>query len=241
MSFGDGAVCVFDIETRVWSGASAFLAPGDQPRLERHVLQEIVAATTLEFAVVDDGIADIAMTTVLAAAIGEEALLLAIDGPLSRCLEAEGTLVTHNGRAHDVPVCFVRAMHHWLFTARSFDRWRQAPDERHIDTMLAFGRGDGRGPSLVDLAAGLGFSALPGPRSVARPLAEPLRKGQVDIVCTAIVFLHLVAAERGDPGWLAAAWSDLSRFLLAPPVRAAHLMHLADAGRDLDVVAKGRR
>jgi hypothetical protein len=234
VSFGDGPVCVLDIETRPWAGASALLAPGDRPRLERHMLQEISAASTLEFAITADGMAGLSMSTFMASELGEAELLLALDGPLSRCMDGGGTLVTHNGRAHDVPVCSIRAMHHWLFRARSFGRWRRDGQARHVDTMLAFGREAGRGPSLVDLAAGLGFSAVPGPRSVVRPLPELLRKGQVDVVCTAIAYLFLVAEDRGDPKWLAAAWSAMSRFLLSPPVRASHLMHLADPGRGLD-------
>jgi hypothetical protein len=225
-------VCVLDVETRVSDDARALLSASDRPTVARSALLEVTAASTLEFAI-SDRVTDFRMTTTQSAEAGEAAVIAAVDRALVEVGGAGSIVVTHNGSAHDLVVCARRAMHHWMLDARGvLDWWRNPPGE-HVDTMLAFGDGSGRGPSLVDLAAGLGFPAAPPSRSLSRAIAPEAAKGQCDVLATAICFLYMEAARRGFAGWMADAWGELSRYLLTPAIRAPHLMPLIDIGLGL--------
>jgi hypothetical protein len=220
-------VCVLDLETRMSLEARAFLPRGESPKAMRDALVEISSASMLEFKM-GSMVGDFALSTFSSDELGEDVVLRRIEKALDRA--KDGWLVTHNGIAWDIPICARRAMHHWLHDARSIHSWWCKPSDRHIETMVAFGRGRDRGPSLVDLAAGLGYSAVPVRASLLRPVATMISKGQVDIVATTIGFLHLMAFERGSAKWLAEAWRELGRYLITPGIRSPHLMPIASLG-----------
>ena len=223
-------VCVLDVESALSTEALAFLPLDDEATIRRRALQEIAAVSLLEFTATDDGLVDLRLDSGLSRVIGEAGVLRMIDARLDE-LEDGDQLVTHNGVAHDMPLVLHRALRHWMFDARAIARWSVAPRDSHVDTLLRFGRrGDRAGPALVDLCAGLGFSAMPPAASLSRAADPLIRKGQVDVVATGLAFLHLMAMDRGSAGWLARCWRDVGRFLLAPDVRAAHLMPLARRG-----------
>lgn len=227
------AVCVVDFESRLSPDAERLVARADHAAMSRAMLLEVSAVSMLSFRTTAEGLSDAKLETIVDPA-PERVMLLAVEQALTS-LGAEGLLVTHNGVAHDLPLALRRSIRQWLFDLPSLWRYAQGGPELHFDTMLRFGgRGGGRaGGSLVDLCAGLGFSALV-PATGRRQAVDPLlRKGQVDVVATAVAFLHWEAAKRRSPRWLAAAWRDLGRYLLTSGIRADHLMPIARRGMEI--------
>lgn len=222
-------VLVLDVECAVSRTAVALLPNGGAAGVDRHTLQELTAAAMLSFSLTDRGLADFELVGTLAAD-DERGVLIGIDRALA-ALGGDGVLVTHNGLAHDLPLLLRRCLANWLFECGAIREWSDAGDVRHVDTLRRFG-GGGRstGPALTDLCASLGIEAVVPPPSRRSPVDARLRKGAIDVVRTALVFLHLEAMERGDACWLAACWGDLAAYLLSDEVRADHLLPLARQG-----------
>ncbi|NJR80060.1 hypothetical protein [Sphingomonas corticis] len=223
-------VLVLDVECGVSAEAVALLPNGDAAGIDRRFLQELTAVAMLSFVVADDGLSCIELSGSLVEGDEREALLR-IDAAL-RGLGAGGVLVTHNGVAHDLPLCLRRCLANWMFGCQAVREWVDADPHRHVDTLLRCGGGRGRaaGPALTDLCAALGIEAAVPARSSSRPVDARIRKGAVDVVRTALVYLHLEAMARGDGTWLATCWGDLAAHLLSGPVRADHLLPLARQG-----------
>lgn len=222
-------VLVLDVECAVSRTAVALLPNGGTAGVDRHVLQELTAAAMLSFSLTDRGLADLELVGTLAGD-DEREILIGVDRALS-ALGEDGVLVTHNGLAHDLPLLLRRCLANWAFECGAIREWSAVDEARHVDTLRRFGRG-GRsaGPALTDLCACLGIEAAVPPPSRRFTVDARLRKGAVDVVRTALVFLHLEAMERGDGCWLAACWGDLATYLLSDPVRADHLLPLARQG-----------
>ncbi len=227
-----GRVCSIDVESAVDEGAMPLLPEGDQPTIRRALLQRITAISVLEFRIVPEGIDEPTLTSLASPAPEREMLALAEDA-LGR-LGSGGTLVTHNGRVHDLPLIRRRAMNAWLFDSiPSIAAWSDGAAGDHFDTIERLGHG-----SLVDLCAGLGIPAVVPRRSRARPVDDRIRKSEIDVTATAIAFLHARAADACSSRWLAAAWRDLARYLIGRGARD-HLMPLIRRGIELgDALAR---
>jgi hypothetical protein len=221
-------VAVLDIETRPSAAAHGRVREGGGSSDGRLALQEVAAAAILTFEASERGLADVGMWS----GADEEGVLLAgASAVLHRVWGEGGRLVSHNGKAWDLPVCRIRAAASGLFVPDPFGRWAERPD-LHDDTLAAWGGGRRRGPALADLCAAFGFSGEL-VRSVRSPSDRRVAKAQLDVVATAIAWFHLRAPLQGGLPWLAVCWRDLGRALLAPPLRAPHL--LPPARRGLEV------
>ncbi len=226
-------VCVIDVETAVAEDVVAYLPSGDSPTIRRALLQRITAIATLGFSIDSDGLSDVALQSLGEPSSERDMVQLAEEA--FRTLGANGTVVTHNGSLHDLPLIRRRAMRTWAFDATpSVFAWTPPPAGRHYDTTV-LGHG-----SLVDLCAGLGIPALLPRRGWGSLLDDRIRKCEVDVAATGVAFLHTCAAEMGSSVWLAAAWRDLARHLIGRPTRD-HLMALARRGLELGDELAGSR
>jgi len=231
-----GRVCVVDVESAVADDVVVYLPVGDGPTIRRSLLQKIAAIATLRFRITEDGLADINLSS-LVEPTPERDLVLLAEGALA-WLGERGTLVSHNGVSHDLPLIRRRAMRTWMFDhTPSVFAWADPSPRRHYDTMLSLGQG-----SLLDLCAGLGIPALVPRRGKSSVADGRIRKCEVDVVATGVAFLHAHAAEIGSATWLAAAWRDLACHLVARPSRD-HLMSLVRRGIELgdDLAQAGNR
>jgi hypothetical protein len=227
-------VLVLDVESRLSREAMASLPGGGGATIGRRYLQEIAAVSLLGFEAGEGGLGDFRLESALADEDGERSLLALIESRLAE-LGGTGLLVTHNGVAHDMPLCLRRCLSRWMFGCSEIARWATAGRERHVDTLLRCGgaRGEKSGPALVDLCASLGVPAGLPPASRLRAVDPRIAKGAVDVAATALVWLHLEAMDRSNAVWLARCWSNLSAFLLSPGVRADHLMPIARRGLEV--------
>lgn len=150
-----------------------------------------------------------------------------VEAELDR-VAGEGTLVTFNGSGHDLPMLRMRQL-----------RWRMVEDDAivrigargdgHVDVMLELSLGgEGRWPSLADGCAAIGIS-LAGPIPVGRETLIPpeIQKCERDVVGTAMLFMHLLAAQRRSGQALGAALPALGTFLRQIATGRPHLERLA--------------
>ncbi len=217
-------VAVLDLETRLSSAAAS---PGGRSvDVARSALHEVAAVCVLSFRVGTSGLDDLALWSGRAAQRGEHSLIAELDRALLPAWRGGGLLVTHNGFVHDVPVLLRRCAHHGMFHSAGIEPWAGAP-ERHRDTLRLWGGG-----ALRDLCVGIG---IPFPR-VAATVPTALRglvKCEVDVVATALLWLHREAFARGGVGWLVRCWADLGRFLSMSEAKRPHLLPIARRGFEL--------
>lgn len=190
-------------------------------------LNEVVAASVLSFDEHDGDFAAFRLLSWHRDVHLETDILANVETELRRVRE-RGTLVTFNGTAHDLPMLRMRQMRWRMFDAGSITAIGGRGDA-HADVMLELSLGgEGRWPSLADGCAAIGFS-LAGPVALGRDGAVPpeTEKCERDVVGTAILFLHLLAAQRGSIHMLADGLSALGDFLRMSATTRPHLGRLA--------------
>ncbi len=197
-------------------------------------LHEIVAASALTFHEHDGVFGGFRLRSWHRDDYLETDIISNVEAELDR-VAGEGTLITFNGSGHDLPTLRMRQL-----------RWRMVGDDAivrigargdaHVDVMLELSLGgEGRWPSLNDGCAAVGIS-LSGPIPVGRDTLIPLeiQKCERDVVGTAMLFMHLLAAQRRSAATLGAGLPALGAFLRQIATGRPHLERLA-LSRQLDV------
>lgn len=221
--------CVLDVETSISEMAASLAAPGRQPGIARAALHELVGGSVLTFERdVDGRFGSFSHLRVGEAGEEEVAMLRALDAALRPVHDAGGSLVTFNG-AHDMSVLRRRVGRHWLFELLALPDWPSEPAGRHVDLMrLDRGSAGGRWPSLVDAAAGFGFSAVcPRPTARSATVSMAVRKAEVDVAATTLLLFHHLAFEERSLGPLAQGWAALSEWIVRDRRLEDHLRPFA--------------
>ena len=190
-------------------------------------LNEIVAATALRFEEREDQFGGFRLRSWHRDVHLETDILANVETELDSVAE-HGTLVTFNGMGHDLPMLHIRQMRWWQCETNAIRRIC-ARQDAHADLMLELSLGgEGRWPSLADGCAAVGFS-LAGPATIGRPTAIPAEteKCERDVIGTAILFMHVLAARRSSRVPLDEGLPALGAFLRETAAGRPHLERLA--------------
>jgi hypothetical protein len=211
---------VFDIETTLDEGAAA--AAGYKGNGIPSALQRITTACLLVAKEDQDGNWTSITLKTLSAPSSEFEILMRLDEELASLASHGATLISYNGRAHDLAILRRRGARHWMFGLPGIT---SAATMDHLDIMLRqrIGRRDGT-PTLREACGGLGISAFD-PRQAGTGRLPPIAKCQIDVVATFLLALYEIAIERGSPNALLGGWEGLSKYLTRLQPRAAHLEH----------------
>ena len=152
----------------------------------------------------------------------EPALLRALSEAMAdKC--AEGTIITFNGSAYDLPIIRRRAIRHLLFDLFGL---HNLTNVRHIDLLTEMGNGSQKAcGSLSDRCAV--YSIDCDPYHVAqRPerMTRAERKCQIDVAATFMLLLHELSSVHETPDILASGWDALEHMLAGKKGGGDHLM-----------------
>jgi hypothetical protein len=211
---GSSVVCVLDLETRPDPQACGLLSTKKRAAAEWSIgLQEIVAASVFQIRRNgQSGWTDPQLRSWSIEEMSERTILQGISGCLAQLSRQDGSLITFNGKHHDLPILRKRVLANWMFDAHGIQVWTTGPQPTHIDLMSAPQTSSGvRRQSLRETVAGL-YIGLPSGPNIDRQLGPgyPTYKSQVDVLATFLLLLHELAFAEGgiaplETGWVAAA------------------------------------
>lgn len=226
-----GTVCVIDIETSPDPLAMAMFGGRRTASREASAALHRINDVSVLFATeAEDGSwRDFRVASHTAVDTCEEVLLRAIDDHLVQLRRKEGRLISYNGIAHDLPTIRRRAARHLMFDMPGLDDDNAL---RHLDMMLMVPRNRrGQWSKLNEVAAGLGIPIaheLPS-RGIGQATVG-IRKSQVDVVMTFLVFLYELALRRRCADPVIAGWRGLGAHIRG---MGPHGEHLAQFRRHL--------
>lgn len=140
---------------------------------------------------------------------------LEIDAPTT-------TLVSFNGLAHDLPIMRRRAFVNKMSECPAFSA---NPHFHHEDLMHSLGAepSSTRVP-LLQAAGGLGIPVLHRfPLRTAPPATQRMRKCEVDVIATFLLYTQMLAARRCNPGFFDTAWQAIADHLGVMNPKGEHL------------------
>jgi len=225
---GTTRVVVLDIESAL-DHATTALAQRPREDIKRWCLHRVVAAAVLSAERGADGTwANFSLDSWHSDG-DEETLLVNLDAALRSVEAGDATLVTYNGRRHDLEVLRRRAGANLRMDLRSLATLRNLPRERHRDMMtIVCGNARDRLATLGDAVASMGTGIDPDgplPFEVATPHVQ--RKCEADVVATFLLHLNEEALDSGRAIDLLAGWKALAGYLLPRARALPHLCHFA--------------
>lgn len=133
------------------------------------------------------------------------------------------TLVTFNGKLHDLPILRRRA---YLNGQGSRPTFAKRPPFRHVDAMVELDGGSCPKPvKLVQAAGGLGIPVLHRfPARRAPPASMRMRKCEVDVAATFLLHFHNEAMAGIEPDLRHAAWEALSAHIEGGGPAGEHML-----------------
>lgn len=223
-----GRVIVLDIESVQDHslGALAALPRGD---VKRWCLHRVAAAALLDAERTPDGTWTRFDLKAWESGAGEEDVLEELDASLMPVVEGAATLVTYNGRRHDLEILRRRAGANLRMDLRALATLRHLPPGRHRDMMgVVCGNARDRLATLGDAIASMGIGIDhdgPLPFKVSSP--PNVRKCQADVVATFLLHLNEAALDSGRAIDLLRGWRALADYLRPRARMWPHLAHFA--------------
>ncbi len=137
--------------------------------------------------------------------------------------ELRTTLVTYNGRRHDLPILRRRAFVNSLSHRPAFQPY---PPFDHEDAMLNLGPDPmGMAVPLIQAAGGLGIPVMHRfPTQAAFAATPRMRKCQVDVLATFLLHLQTLSARSGNPDIFDNGWEAVCTFLGRIGAKGDHLL-----------------
>jgi hypothetical protein len=171
------------------------IVSGGKPAGKTHI-REVVCASLMALEIGPDGeLGRAALESFHMDDFDEATIISNVDDRLSRAAQRGATLVTYNGNFHDLCVLRTRLLRWWHFEETGVASYIERDHLDLADWMRAGGRSF---PSLRDACAGLGVS-IRCPTFLGRQNDLPpfeCMKCELDVLGTAILLLHYLAAEK---------------------------------------------
>lgn len=140
---------------------------------------------------------------------------------------ADGTLVTYNGIAHDLPVIRQRQLRWWQCDRPALLDYMEG-HRLHVDVMRSFVWSGPKFATLTDACASVGFALAGPPRLATHRVEAPYerQKSELDVIGAAIAFFYVAADRARSNQVLSEGLLSLLEFLQGIESVYPHLAHL---------------